>query len=90
MSRSYTRRQEIHITRTTTDDVIIRTQVHIKHLAISGAGSYAQDCFQPELMCDTGEKALIEELRTYLRPNEAPPWLLTRLKDMLDSYCNDE
>ena len=89
MSRSYTRRQDIHITRDAADGVI-RTQVHIKNLAIAGMGAGVQDCFRPDLVCDTGEIALIEELRAYLRPNEAPPWLLARLKDMLDSYCNDE
>ena len=89
MSGSYTRHEDIHITQNTADGVI-RTQVHIKHFAVAGMGAGAQDCFRPDLVCDTGEIALIEELRAYLRPNEAPPWLLTQLKDMLDSYCNDE
>ena len=89
MSGSYTRHQDIHIIRNAADGVI-RTQVHIKDFAVAGMGTDVQDCFRPELVCDTGEIALIEELRAYLRPNEAPPWLLTRLEAILDSYCDDE
>ena len=89
MSGSYTRHQDIHIIRNAADGVI-RAHVHIKNFAVGGMGAGVQECFRPELVCDTGEIALIEELHAYLRPNEAPPCLLARLKDMLDSYCNDE
>ena len=103
MSGSTTNHRYLHITRSFADGVT-RTKVHVKHVEITESSVHltgtrarfasvsgqAGDCFHPELACDTGELALIEELRTYLRPSEAPSWLVTRLEAALDSWCDDE
>ena len=89
MSESSARRRYIHITQSTADGVT-RTHVHIKQLEATCSKEHHEDCFHPELACDTGELALIEELRAYLRPSEAPTRLIARLEAILDSYCDDE
>ncbi|WP_236632735.1 hypothetical protein [Bifidobacterium xylocopae] len=43
------------------------------------------DCFDPQTCCDEQERRLIEELRSYLRPQCAPACLIERLQRMFDA-----
>ena len=54
---------------------VVHTDVHIAEVNEAGNG----ECFDPETCCDARERALIEALRAYLRPEQAPECLLTRL-----------
>ncbi|BDR53221.1 hypothetical protein KIM372_11280 [Bombiscardovia nodaiensis] len=45
----------------------------------------AGDCFDPSTSCDEQERLLIEELRSYLRPECAPACLVERLQRMFDT-----
>ncbi|PLS31653.1 hypothetical protein Uis1B_0474 [Bifidobacterium margollesii] len=47
------------------------------------SGSYASDCFDVDALCDAREKAVIEVLRAYLRPQTAPACLIDRLHHCL-------
>ena len=49
----------------------------------SEAGSYVSDCFDVDALCDAREKAVIEVLRAYLRPQTAPACLIDRLHHCL-------
>ena len=88
MSRAVGRHSHISITQSTPDGVI-HTDVHITEVDISHANGTDEACFHPELVCDPEERALIEELRAYLRPTTAPNQLITRLEETLDRCCRD-
>lgn len=47
----------------------------------------AGDCFDPSVCCSRREQAMIAALRAYLRPDQAPECLLSRLRACLDDCC---
>lgn len=89
--------RHISITRTSADGVVS----HISHteVRISDAddvnaydadacdGVADGDCFDPSTCCSEREQAMIAALRAYLRPDEAPECLKTRIKECLDHCC---
>ena len=89
MSGAIERHSHISITQSTADGVT-RTDVHITRMDITSSSDGSTDCFQPELVCDPEERALIKELRAYLRPSAAPVRLIARLEETLDRCCIDE
>lgn len=89
MSGAIERHSHISITQSTADGVT-RTDVHITRMDITRTTDASSDCFRPELVCDPEERALIKELRAYLRPTAAPVQLIARLEDTLDRCCSDE
>lgn len=101
MGEPVERHGRISITRRTPDGAVIHTDVRITTVdvnadACDGSGVSAQwvpmdsgECFDPESCCDAREKAMIRALRAYLRPQEAPECLLTRLRDTLDRCCGE-
>ena len=44
---------------------------------------HCNDCFDADCMCDETEKAMIECLRNYLRPQSAPDCLRDRLRECM-------
>ncbi|MCI1935047.1 MAG: hypothetical protein LKJ44_03435 [Bifidobacteriaceae bacterium] len=46
--------------------------------------------FNAETCCDAREKAMIEALKQYLRPQQAPATLLGRVLHCLDRLCDEE
>ena len=80
--------RHISITRTGADGVVSHTEVHIT----ASGGDYfdSGDYFDPRACCDAHERAMIAALRSYLRPQEAPDCLMTRLKATLDRCCEEE
>lgn len=46
-----------------------------------------RDCFDPISCCSARERAMIAALKAYLRPDQAPDCLITRLKAVLDDCC---
>lgn len=84
MSESIQRHSHISITRSTAEGVV-HTDVRITTSFDVGKGV----CFDPDSCCDEREKAMINVLRAYLRPQEAPECLLTRLRATLDRCCGE-
>ena len=76
MNRHVMRQSHISIT-SRTHEGVVHTDVHIAEVNEAANG----ECFDPETCCDARERALIEALRAYLRPEQAPECLLTRLKN---------
>ncbi|WP_300768177.1 hypothetical protein [uncultured Bifidobacterium sp.] len=54
------------------------------------SGQRVDVCFDPECSCDGRERAVIEMLRAYLRPQVAPDCLLRRLHETIDHCCHEE
>ncbi|PST47345.1 hypothetical protein CPA40_00505 [Bifidobacterium callitrichos] len=89
--------RHISITRTSADGVVS----HISHMEVrisdaDDADAYDADaydgvadgdCFDPSTCCSEREQAMIAALRAYLRPDEAPECLKTRIKECLDHCC---
>ena len=69
-----------------THEGVVHTDVHIAEVNEAANG----ECFDPETCCDARERALIEALRAYLRPEQAPECLLTRLRATLDHCCCEQ
>ena len=87
MSESMERHSHISITRTSAHGVT-HTEVQISEVGIDA--DHAASCFNPDAVCDPQERALIEELRAYLRPQQAPERLISRLEAVLDRCCGAE
>lgn len=91
--------RHISITRTSADGVVSRishTEVRISDVDDADAydadardGVADGDCFDPTTCCSEREQAMIAALRAYLRPNEAPECLKTRIKECLDHCCGE-
>ncbi|MBT1162448.1 MULTISPECIES: hypothetical protein [Bifidobacterium] len=94
--------RHISVTRQTADGTVVRADVHVTTVhpdpavhpgvqpdALSGAGNDAGECFDPATCCDARERALIEAMRAYLRPQVAPECLMRRLRETLDHCCCD-
>ena len=88
MSASTRRQRHISVAQSTADGVT-RTDIHITQLEITCAKDDHEDCFHPEVVCDAEERALIEQLRAYLRPSVAPLRLVARLEQTLDRCCDE-
>lgn len=67
-----------------------RTSSGITHteVVVSSATGDRVECFDLSC-CDALERALIVELRAYLRPTQAPECLVRRLHAALDQCCHD-
>ena len=96
MNRHVMRQSHISIT-SRTHEGVVHTDVHIAEVNEAANG----ECFDPETCCDARERApetccdareraLIEALRAYLRPEQAPECLLTRLRATLDHCCCEQ
>ena len=46
-----------------------------------------QECFDPRTCCDERERLMIEAMRAYLRPQQAPECLYERLRVTRDECC---
>ncbi|KFI38835.1 hypothetical protein [Bifidobacterium angulatum] len=80
--------RHISITRAGADGVVSHTEVHI---TASGGDYFASgEYFDPRVCCDAHERAMIDALRSYLRPQAAPACLMARLKATLDRCCEEE
>lgn len=51
------------------------------------ADAQDQECFDPRTCCDERERLMIEAMRAYLRPQQAPECLYERLRVTLDECC---
>lgn len=49
-----------------------------------------QECFDPSTCCDEYERIMIEMMRAYLRPEQAPECLYERLRMTLDRCCCED
>ena len=86
MNQHMVRRQS-HISITSrTHEGVVHADVRITEVDDAAHG----DCFDPETCCDERERALIEALRAYLRPEQAPECLLKRLRATLDHCCCEQ
>ena len=85
MNRHVVRQSHISIT-SRTHEGVVHTDVHIAEVNEAASG----ECFDPETCCGARERALIEALRAYLRPEQAPECLLTRLRATLDHCCCEQ
>ncbi|BDR54845.1 hypothetical protein KIMH_09560 [Bombiscardovia apis] len=65
-------------------------QVNVSHASLHisrtphSAPVQVGDCFDLQSSCDEAERRVIEQLRTYLRPECAPACLIERLQRMFD------
>lgn len=84
MNGSIERYSRISITRSTADGTV-HTELQFAQISVDDG-----EWFDPEACCDEREKALIAELRAYLRPEEAPECLLRRLRATLDQCCRED
>ena len=85
MSGSMERHSHISITRTSSQGVT-HTDVQITEIGMNA--DQATEGFNPAAVCSPQECALIEELRAYLRPQEAPERLIAKLEAVLDRCCD--
>lgn len=101
MSEPMERHSRLSITRSGLDGVS-HTEVHVTEVFAParadcqladetedpGAGQESSaDCFDPFTCCSPCEQAMIAALRAYLRPDQAPECLVSRLKTVLDDCC---
>jgi hypothetical protein len=70
-----------HISVTQTGDA--QTTVEVAHIEIA-------EGFDPDTCCDEDEKALINMIRSYLRPTQAPDCLIQRLRHVMADACNEQ
>ncbi|MFT8355758.1 MAG: hypothetical protein ABF780_03745 [Bifidobacterium aquikefiri] len=65
------------------DGRLVRTSIEVTKVSTSS------QCFDPSTCCDAHERAVIETLRDYLRPQVAPQCLLRRLHQFMDETTSD-
>ena len=82
-------RTEVHITEVHggSPDGSVLSDATARVAKAHGCGGHECDCFDVESACDEREKAMIAALRAYLRPEQAPDCLMTRLQAVLDRCC---
>ncbi|MCH4160557.1 hypothetical protein [Bifidobacterium sp.] len=69
-----------HISVTQTGNA--QSRVEVAHIEIA-------ESFDPDTCCDEREKALINMIRNYLRPEQAPECLVQRLRNMMSDVSAD-
>lgn len=74
--------KQISVTRKA-DGTIVHSSIEITRVSSSS------QCFDPRTCCDAEERALIEAVRDYLRPQVAPQCLLRRLRTFMDETTAD-
>ena len=86
MNRHVVRQSHISIT-SRTHEGVVHTDVHIAEVNEAANGS----ALTLKPVCDARERALIEApCAPYLRPEQAPECLLTRLRATLDHCCCEQ
>ncbi|PJM72639.1 hypothetical protein CS006_08715 [Bifidobacterium primatium] len=77
------------VRRTMVEETVIRVDGGDAATTSLPASDGMGDCFDIDSCCDAREKAMIEALRAYLRPVNAPDCLIDRLHRCIRSAAQD-